>query len=91
MTGSGTANGTDIDYYTNTAWPIFDTIIPAGDKVYLLNITIIDDSKLEDHELFNITAIPSSLPDNKSYCDMELIIRDNDGNNKLSIYYNIST
>ena len=73
----------EIDYYTSYSWPEFITV-PKGTVDFFLNITIVDDNKLEDNELLRVITIPPVLPDGHIRCTADLIIFDDDG--KLIIY-----
>ena len=72
---------TNIDYYTSLAFPNFDTI-PAYERHYTLNVTIVPDQILENNELFDVTAKPEHVPAGQPECSTAVIIRDDDGNFK---------
>ena len=66
------------------AFPTFDTI-PAYERHYTLNITIVPDEILENNELFDVTANPQHVPDGHLECSTDVIIKDDDG----SLWYKI--
>ena len=71
-------NASDVDYYTQYSWPDFDTV-EKGTVNYTLNLTIVDDERLEDRELIRIFAINPNLPDGEIPCQADVIIIDDDG------------
>ena len=68
-------------------------IIPKGSMYYTLKIKIVDDDRMEDDEVFRITAIPEDLPDGHIYCTADVYIKDDDGKliyvKYTSAFYNI--
>ena len=73
----------DIDYYPE-AISNFHTI-PAKTTHYPLNIVVIQDSILEDNELFQVTVIPEyipvpAVPQSNCPTSVGVIIVDDDGN-----------
>jgi len=44
-----------------------------------LNITIKDDTHLEDNEVFRIEAAPPAVPDGYERCHADIVILDDDG------------
>ena len=68
----------EIDYYVSHSYPNMD-IIPKGSMYYTLKIKIVDDDRMEDDEVFHITAIPEDLPDGHIYCTTDVYIKDDDG------------
>ena len=68
-------------------------IIPKGSTYYILKIKIVDDDRMEDKEVFRITAIPEDLPDGHIYCTTDVYIEDDDGKliyaKYTSAFYNI--
>lgn len=77
--GNHSGDEKEIDYYTTKTFPDFDTI-PAYERDYILNVTIVPDSKLENNELFHVTAVPQHVPVGQPECSVDVIIRDDDGN-----------
>ena len=73
----------EIDYYIPFPYTTFAKI-PAHSTHFQLNVTIVDDKKLENNELLRIDAIPSPLPYGHTHCTTDVIILDDDG--KLFIY-----
>ena len=76
----GNHSGNEIfDYYAAMSFPYFD-IIPAYERDYILNITIVPDRILENNELFHLIAVPQHVPVGQPECSVDVIIRDDDGN-----------
>ena len=73
-----TTNESIIDYYAKYIYPN-TVIIPAGTQDFLLTIDIVDDRRLENNELFRITAGVPDVPDGEVLCSTDVIIRDDDG------------
>ena len=73
-----TTNENIIDYYASYIYPN-TVIIPAGTQDFLLNIRIVNDRRLENNELFRITAVVPNVPEGKFLCTTDMIIRDDDG------------
>ena len=79
ITGNHTTNiDNEVDYYTAYAWPNFDTV-EKGTVNYTLNITIINDNRLEDNRLFSIIAFSGTPPNGHTPCTTDVIILDDDG------------
>ena len=76
----------EIDYYTSVAYPNFDTI-PPYTRDYMLTIDIVDDTRLENNELFQVTPSPERVPDGHTVtdCRVDVIITDDDGNFNIKI------
>ena len=76
-----------IDYYAAYHYPNF-AVVPANTTYFTLNITIVDDSVLENSELVRIVAIPPRVPDGHLRCLADLVIVDDDG--KLLSYVSLN-
>ena len=76
----------DIDYYTSVAYPTFHTI-PPNTTDYMLTIDIVNDTRLENNELFQVTPSPEHVPDGHTItdCRVDVIIMDDDGNFNIKI------
>ena len=76
----------DIDYYTSVAYPNVH-IIPPNTREYMLTIEIVDDTKLENNELFQVIPSPEHVPDGHTATDfrVDVIIMDDDGNFNINI------
>ena len=72
------SDNSEIDYYVSHSYPNMD-IIPKGSMYYTLKIKIVDEDRMEDDEVFRITAIPEDLPDGHIYCTTYVYIKDDDG------------
>ena len=63
----------DIDYYTSYSYPNF-AIVEAYSTQFLLNISIVQDCKAEDNELFRIIAVPFHIPVGHISCSADVVI-----------------
>ena len=57
----------------------YEALIPAGTQEFRLNISIVNDSRLKDYELFRIITGPPNLPKGEMPCSTNVTIRDDDG------------
>ena len=65
----------DIDYYASYSYPNF-AVVEAYSTHFSLNISIVQDCKLERTELFRVTAFPPQLPFGHVQCTTDVLIGD---------------